>query len=157
MSDLHIDDFFQDAAKTLVLLYKQFPRKTMLYVEDVSGPDTPDEFGLHSPRHQACFDCFLWLADSGYFTFGELVRQEALDQAVLTHRGFLLLRSAFLEPAPPQENPDPLPAGVADERALTINRIRLELKHGTSFTLASTMRSILNQSRYFGEQWQGRP
>ena len=42
MSDLHIDDFYHDAGLILALLYAVFPRKTTLYVEDISGPDTPD-------------------------------------------------------------------------------------------------------------------
>lgn len=55
MADLHIDDFYRDAALILLRLYRTFPRKTILYVDDISGPDTPDEFGLHSERFQSCF------------------------------------------------------------------------------------------------------
>ena len=47
MSDIHIDDFFRDAAIALNRLYLSFPRPIALYVEDIIGPDEPDEFGLH--------------------------------------------------------------------------------------------------------------
>jgi len=53
MADLHIEDFYRDVAKIFLQLYAVFPRKTILYVEDISGPDEPDEYGLHHPRFQA--------------------------------------------------------------------------------------------------------
>lgn len=88
MHDLHIIDFCKDTAKTFIMLYKQFPVKTTLFVEDVAGPDVPDEFGLHSPRHNACFSTFIWLAESGYINYSQTIRQEAIEQAVLTHKAF---------------------------------------------------------------------
>lgn len=135
MSDLHIDDFYRDAAKILVALYGHFPRKTMVHVEDISGPDAPDEFGLHSPRHDACFQTMLWLAHTDYLQFEQTVRQEAIDQVVLTHRGFLLLNAPINQ----------------SEHTLAIHRIREELKKGTSTTLADLMRFLLAESRRFGE------
>ena len=134
MTDLHIDDFYRDAAKILVGLYHHFPRPTMLQAEDICGPDTPDEFGLHSPRHQACFQTMLWLAHTDYLKFEQTVRQEALDQVVLTHRGFLLLN------APTQT-----------DQTLAIHKLRGELKNGTSTTLADLMRFLLAESRRFGD------
>lgn len=150
MSDIHIDDFYRDAAKILVLLYNQFPRKITLYVEDISGPDTPDEFGLHSPRHQACFHTMMWLGSSDYLRYEQLVRQEALDQVALSHRGFLVLNAAL--PPDPVPNPDlALPEHLLKEEALVIHRIRQELKEGTSFSLADTMRQVFRLSRGLGE------
>ena len=64
MADLHIDDFYRDSAMILLRLYTTFPRKTVLYVDDICGPDAPDEFGLHSERHQSCFSAMTWLAES---------------------------------------------------------------------------------------------
>jgi hypothetical protein len=93
MADLHIDDFYRDVAKIFLRLYAVFPRKTVLYVEDISGPDEPDEFGLHHPRFQACFSTMVWLAEHGYLNFDDNIRQEALDQAVLSQKAFLLLSS----------------------------------------------------------------
>lgn len=150
MSDLHIDDFYRDAARILAALYSQFPRKATLYVDDISGPDTPDEFGLHSPRHQACFHTMMWLGSCDYLRYDQAVRQEALDQVVLTHRGFLLLSSAMPDiPSPPtsQEAIDVLPV----EGALVINRIRQELRDGTSYSLAEVMQKVMLMSRSLGD------
>ena len=144
-SDIHINDFYHDAAKALVVLYKHFPRKTMLYVEDISGPDTPDEFGLHSTRHEACFNTLLWLAHGDYLRYEHTVRQEAIDQAVLSHRGFLLLNAPF----PGAEQPADVPETLALEEQLTIHHIRKALKDGNSYTLAATMRMVMNCSRQF--------
>lgn len=89
MHDLHIGDFYRDAAKILISLYKRFPVKNALYIEDISGQDTPDEFGLHSPRHMACFSTAIWLAEEGYFRYRDTIQQEALDDVVLTQEAFL--------------------------------------------------------------------
>lgn len=93
VGDLHIDDFCKDAAKIMILLYRRFPTKTTLYVEDISGPDQPDEFGLHSPRFEACFSAMIWLQETDYITFSHTMRQEGVEQATLTHRSFSLLSS----------------------------------------------------------------
>jgi hypothetical protein len=141
MSDLHIDDFYRDAAKILATLYGQFPRKMTLYVEDICGPDTPDEFGLHSPRHQACFHTMMWLGSSDYLSYEQAVRQEALDQVVLSHRGFLLLSSAFAEAE----------SALPRDGTLAIHYIRQELRDGTSYSLAEAMQKIMLTSRSLGE------
>ncbi|SDZ75845.1 hypothetical protein [Microbulbifer marinus] len=91
LDDLHIHDFYRDAGRILLALFNQFPAPATVYVEDIAGPDTPDEFGLHSPRHLACLGAMTWLQQSGYMTFSQLVRQEAVEEAALSHRGFLLL------------------------------------------------------------------
>lgn len=141
MSDIHLDDFYRDTARILVALYNHFPRKTTLYVEDIAGPDQPDEFGLHSPRHLACFHTLMWLAHTDYLTYESLIRQEAADEIVLSHRGFLLLTSE-------------LPTGTtihasAPLQQLIIQRIRRELKEGTSTTLANLMHQVITHSRNF--------
>ena len=89
--DLQIDDFYKDAAGGLLLLYQAFPRKMALYVEDLIGREEPDEFGLPSKRHQACLGALLWLAEEGYLRFESTIAYDALDQAVLTEKGFLRL------------------------------------------------------------------
>jgi len=93
LDDLHIHDFYRDAGRILLALFSQFPAPATVYVEDIGGPDTPDEFGLHSPRHLACLGAMTWLKQCGYIHFSQLVRQEAVEEAVLSHRGFLLLVS----------------------------------------------------------------
>ncbi len=91
LDDLHIHDFYRDASRILLALFNQFPAPATVYVEDIAGPDTPDEFGLHSPRHLACLGAMTWLKQCGYIHFSQLVRQEAVEEAALSHRGFLLL------------------------------------------------------------------
>jgi hypothetical protein len=141
MSDLHIDDFFRDAAKILAVLYAQFPKPLLLCVEDVCGPDAPDDFGLPSPRHQGCFQAMIWLASAGYLNYGQTVRQEALDQAVLSHKGFLLLNSE-LPQAPHQFNPQH-DAQTPSLPNLVIHQIRDLLRHASSARLNQTMHLLL--------------
>jgi hypothetical protein len=93
--DLQIDDFYKDAASGLLMLYQAFPRKMALYVEDLIGREEPDEFGLPSKRHQACLGALLWLAEEGYLRFESTIAYDALDQAVLTEKGFLRLSRAI--------------------------------------------------------------
>lgn len=148
MTDLHIDDFYRDISKALVLLYGHFPRRMTLIVEDIIGPDTPDEFGLPSPRHEACLQALLWLAQTDYLVFESLVRQEALDQAVLTHRAFLTLTEYNHLPASDEASSTASPdegtnSGIGPQ---FIQRIRSELKHGTSFSLAAIMREFMARS-----------
>lgn len=148
MSDLHIDDFYRDAGLILARLYGVFPRKTTLYVEDISGPDTPDEFGLHSDRFASCFSTLLWLADTGYLRYDTTIRQEALDQAVLTERGFLLLCA-----------PCPLPSKVAFDASTplsvianaqtNIQQLRSALKSRSSIEIGQIMRFLLDHSRSY--------
>jgi len=93
VGDLHIDDFCRDTARILLMLYKRFPVKTTLYVEDISGPDEPDEFGLHSQRFDACFSTLIWLKEADYITYSSTIRQEAVEDTALSHRGFGLISS----------------------------------------------------------------
>ena len=136
MSDIHIDDFYRDSAKILLQLHGCFPRKANVYVEDISGPDTPDEFGLHSDRHQACFSAILWLAESGYIQYLDTVQQEAVDQASLTHKAFTLLASLA-----DGEDPQQMHCQT------NIARLRDTLKHGSSTSLSRLMHQLLMQSR----------
>lgn len=89
--DLQIDDFYKDAARGLLQLYQTFPRKMALYVEDLIGREEADEFGLPSKRHQSCMGALLWLAEEGYLRFDSSIAYDALDQAVLSEKGFLRL------------------------------------------------------------------
>src|SRR5690606_3537220 len=138
MADLHIDDFYKDAARILAQLYNAFPRKAAVYVEDISGPDSPDEYGLHSPRHQACFSAMLWLAEEGYVRYVDTIRQEAIDQAVLTHKAFVLLNS----PAPVSRDTDEA-ASALPERVSHIQRLRHAIAAGSSRALGAAMSDLL--------------
>jgi hypothetical protein len=133
MADIHIDDFYRDAAKTFVHLYAQFPRPVMLYVEDIAGPDTPDDFGLHSPRHEACLGAFLWLAQTGYLHYKTLVKREAIEDAQLSHRAFVLLNS----PLDAEDKP------LGEGQTLVISQLRQQLREGSSFSLATLMKVLM--------------
>ena len=143
MADLHIDDFYRDVAKIFLRLYSIFPRKTALYVEDISGPDEPDEFGLHHPRFQACFSAMVWLAEHGYLIFEDNVRQEALDQVVLSQKAFLLLASrSELQLFTPTAG-ESVSASVKEGSQANIMQLRSALKGGSSILLEKCVRYLL--------------
>jgi len=150
MTDIHIDDFHKDAAKILLHLYVTFPKPTQIYVEDIAGADEPDEFGLHSDRHNACFSTMLWLAQSGYIHYVDTVRQEALDQAVLTQKAFLLLTAmsdmADKHPKVKNENPP----SVKEEFSSNIHQVRLALKSGSSVQIRKIVQYLLRLPSSFG-------
>ena len=151
MSDLHIDDFYRDAAKILVQLYGSFPRKTILYVEDIAGPDTPDEFGLHSERHQAAFGAMIWLAESGYLRYADTIRQEALDQVILSHKAFTLLSARATHipaEAPGTGDNEALPASVLESSRTNIAQLRQALKSGSSTVIRQLVQQLMLASRH---------
>lgn len=137
-ADLHIDDFYSDAAVILLLLYSAFPRRVALYVDDICGPDEPDEFGLPSPRAQATFATILWLAEQGYLDFEAAVRQESVDQAVLTEKGFLALTS--------HTDASTCDAGrpATDEPSVLVHQLRQARLNG-SFALAEVVQAVLRR------------
>lgn len=165
MSDLHIDDFCKDIARILNHLYLQFPRKTTVYVEDIAGPDEPDEFGLHSPRHMACLGALVWLSEEGYIRFESTIRQEAVDQAVLAGRSFTAL-SSMAGRISDEERDDlgdglpedlqrtaangfgsDIPDSVLREQRTNINRLRLALRSRSSERLRIVTLDVLRQAR----------
>lgn len=155
MADIHIADFYKDAARILIQLYNQFPRPTLLFVEDIAGPDTPDDFGLHSERHQACLATMLWLAKAGYIQYESLVRQEALDQATLSQRGFTLLASRLPVVdvpglTPPGEVMDRVdqPAQEAATQTNGAKLLRQVLQSGSSMAIEQVMLALLHQARH---------
>lgn len=152
MSDIHIGDFYKDAGKMLSILYSSFPRKTTLYVEDISGPDNPDEFGLHSDRFLACFSTMIWLAEAGYLAFDSTIRQEAVDQATLTHKGFLILASRCTVYDDISDDNDPhseLPPSVLEDSHANIMLLRAALKHHNSIEIKKCMHYLLSNDLNF--------
>ncbi len=145
MADLHIEDFYRDVAKIFVRLYASFPRKMILYVEDISGPDQPDEFGLHHPRFQSCFSAMVWLAEQGYIAFYATIREEALDQVVLTERGFLLLSTRSTAPFDNLDKDENISPSVLEESQTNIAQLRLALKEGSSIKLKQCVSYLLSR------------
>ena len=151
MSDIHIDDFYKDVARIFLRLYNTFPRKTILYVEDICGADTPDEFGLHSERFLAGFSAMVWLAEQDYLRYDAPIKQEALDQAVLTQRGFMQLSSRstldFGDPAVAlAEHQQPLPPSVMAQSKTNINQLRNALRSGSSIMIQQCVQYLLSQN-----------
>ncbi|HWV10723.1 hypothetical protein [Pseudomonas sp. GD03944] len=127
--DLQIDDFYKDAASGLLMLYQAFPRKMALYIEDLIGREEPDEFGLPSKRHESCLGALLWLAEEGYIRFDSTIGYDALDQAVLTEKGFLRLSRGVPHAL---RDGEPLPASVRRVQATLAFQLRESLaqQHG---------------------------
>ncbi len=143
MTDINVDDFFKDAARTLTALYGVFPRRHAIFVDDIYQTEEPDEFGLHSDRYQACFSTLLWLGEEGYLRFEETIRGEAIDQAVLTGRTFTLLSSPA---APPDEDEaSDLPDLVRLEQATHVHRIKTALKDRSSKSLRQAMIALMSR------------
>lgn len=141
--DLHIDDFCQDVARILVNLHSSFPLKHAIYVEDISGPDEPDEVGLHSPRFSACLGAMLWLAEEGWIRYETLIYQEGIDQAVLTQKAFLVLsaQSDVLYADVPEQ-----PLLVKQQKATRIEQLRTALKSRRSTYINDMVQYLLSAS-----------
>ena len=140
MSDIHIDDFFKDAALTLNRLYAAFPRKIPVFVEDIAGTVTTDEFGVPGERFVACFGTLLWLAEEGYLRYDDTIRMEAIDQAVLTGRCFNVLTLPSRTDRPRDAS---IPVSVRNERSTYIHELRDALKSGNSVTVRAAMTGIM--------------
>lgn len=112
-------------------------------MEDLIGREEPDDFGLPSTRHQSCLSALLWLAEEGYLRFDSTIRHEALDQAVLSEKGFLRLSRtvATAQPADPA-----LPASVRRVRATLAWQLREALKEDDSERLARLGHLVFDNS-----------
>ncbi|MGQ7275066.1 hypothetical protein [Marinobacter sp. V034] len=150
MADIHIEEFYKDTAIILVQLYNAFPRKVTLYVEDIAGPDSPDEFGLHSRRHRACFSTMLWLAAEGHIRYDDTILQNAADQAVLTQAAFVCLntpaRDGRLSPELMNRipsSPEDAPPFIQSDMSTNIHLLRSALKDGNSSFLAEVVKAVL--------------
>lgn len=144
MSDLHIDDFFKDVSKILSQLYLSFPRKATLYVEDLVGPDQLDDVGMHSERHLSCLGAMLWLAEEDFLRFDDTIRQEAIDQAILTGRAFNLLNMPSEQAVTGDED---LPESIRVERATNVARVREALRSQSSARIRAVIGELLRQAR----------
>ncbi|MBS3803426.1 MAG: hypothetical protein KGY54_02685 [Oleiphilaceae bacterium] len=145
MAELHIEEFYKDAGVALAQLYAAFPRRINLFVEDIAGADEPDEFGLHSRRHMACFGALLWLAEEGLLRYVDTIRQEALDQAVLTHAAFTRLSgpasAALVASIAPEAATSTAPASVQADLSTHIHLMRQALQSGRSERIGRVVRA----------------
>jgi hypothetical protein len=153
MADLNVENFYRDIAEILNILYASFPTRTAVYVEDIAGVDQLDEYGLHSARHLAGFYAMLWLEEEGFVRYVNTIRQDGIDQAALTHKGFKKLSkiadSIFQLPASAEiieintRQSQQLPPSVAEERMVVINQMRDALRSGSSIAIGKVIQYIL--------------
>ena len=149
MADLNVEDFFKDCARVLDVLYRSFPTPTTVYVEDISGSEDTDEFGMHSKRYLSCFSTLLWLEAEGFIRYHEPIRQEAVDQAVLSNRSFTLLSTPRTTTgSEPMSHSAQVPASIAAEQRAHVAHIRSALKERDSVHLRYAVLSFL-------ADWQG--
>lgn len=129
--ELNIDDFCHDVGKILTLLHQVFPRPIILSVDDICGPEETDEFGIHSNRYLACFSTMLWLAEEGYLRFAETLRNEGIDQAVLSARCFAHLTRPRTEQLQPindnEDDPNRLPESIRLAQTSVVAQLRQAL------------------------------
>jgi hypothetical protein len=144
VSDINVDDFCKDTARALTILYATFPRPQTLFVEDLAGPDRVDEFGVHSNRHLACFGTLLWLAQEGCLRYADTIRQEAVDQAVLSGRCFVLLSTPVASAPLPPAAAD-LPESVRLEQQTHVSQLRRALEERSSSQLRQVVLALLSE------------
>ena len=139
-------------------MYEAFPSKSPLYVDVVAGVDDPDEYGLHSPDYTDGFFAMLWLADEQYIRYMDTIRQDGVDQAVLTHKAFLKLTQVSdpIYQATVYQTDDShvvgttqteeagSPPSVIEDHMLVINQLRHALRSGDSIAIAKVVRHILH-------------
>jgi hypothetical protein len=158
VADINIENFYKHIARILSILYSTFPSKTPLYVDDVAGIDNPDEYGLHSPHYTAGFFAILWLAEEDYVRFQDTIRQDGVDQVVLTHKSFLKLTqvsepiykatvyqtddSNIVSIVQPEE--ESLSPSVIEDQKLVINQLRQALRSGESIAINKVVNHILH-------------
>ena len=158
MADINIENFYKHIARILSILYASFPSKTPIYVDDVAGIDQPDEYGLHSPEYTSGFYAMLWLADEDYMRYSDTIRQDGVDQAVLTHTAFLKLtqvsepicnltacqndESNIVSIVQPEEIA--VSPSVIEEQMLVINQLRSALRSGDSISVNKVVNHILH-------------
>jgi hypothetical protein len=142
LDDLHIEDFNKDSARVLVFLYNYFPRKMEIYIEDISGPDEVDDYGLHSERHLSCMSAIIWLAEEGLIRYESLVKQESFDQTVLTKKSYTLLSNLVKKDLDPDQTSD-LPPSVLRSRHTRIAALKHALKSKSSEKLKAEILSFI--------------
>ncbi len=149
MSDIHIEEFYHDIGLILARLYASFPRRTTLYVEDISGEDTPDEYGLHSDRYMSCLSAMSWLKDQKYIDFECIVKQEAVDQVVLTEKSFWILANQATISLGDEPDLENLPPYIAQKSITNVSLLRRALKSQSSIKIGQIVFHIMEQSRAY--------
>jgi hypothetical protein len=96
MTPRHIDDFFYITSEVMCELYRAFPVRHILLVEDLSGPINWDITGLPDRKSRACFETLIWLAEHDLLAYRSVEpRDIGIEGAVLTQKAFVLLTGAL--------------------------------------------------------------
>lgn len=150
MADIHIEDFCKDVGRILIQLYNAFPRRTSVYVEDIAGDDSPDEYGIHGNRHMACFGAMLWLEEEGFVRYIDTIKQDAIDQAVLTHKAMTLLARVCIDTVIlnndltlNEEDALKLPPEIVQDKKTNINILRDAVTSGSSTRVSRVVQRLL--------------
>ena len=85
----------------------------------------------------------VWLAEHGYLTFEDNIRQEALDQVVLSQKAFLLLSSRSDLELTQVQAAEALPPSVVEESHANIAQLRRAMREGSSILLQRCVRYLL--------------
>ena len=153
MSDIHIEEFYHDIGLILSRLYSSFPRRANIYVEDISGEDNPDEFGLHSDRHLSCFSAMIWLEQQGYIYFENTMEKKAIDQAVLSEKSFLILSNQASISLNEPLDLEGLPHYAATKAMTNIALLRNALKTQSNINIGKIVFHIMEQSHQLGPNY----
>ncbi len=145
MFDIHIEEFFLDCTKILKQIYQAFPKNSNVYVEDISGPDQADEYGLHSDRFQCCFGAMLWLEKEGFISFESTMKQEAIDQANLSSKGLKLMSSICYDEYMNNITDTIHPKKEGLKGRPNIDSLKHIMKHGTSSQLALAVQYLIQK------------
>jgi hypothetical protein len=155
MADINIENFYRHIAKILSILYASFPTKTPVFVDDVAGIDEPDEYGLHSPHYTAGYYALIWLGEEEFLRYSDTIRQDGIDQVILTHKAFLKLTAVadpiYVAPAFRTDETNvvsiapaaDLSPSVVEDRKLVINQLRTALRSGDSIAISKVVTYIL--------------
>ena len=101
----------------------------------------------------ACFGALLWLAEEGLLRYVDTIRQEALDQAVLTRDAFIRLSAPAPETLtsefgiPEETAAGNLPPSVQEDLSTHIHLIRKALRGGNSARISQIMQATFFADR----------
>jgi len=145
MFDIHIEEFYLDCTKILHQLYLVFPKKCNVFVEDIAGPDQPDDYGMHSDRFESGFGAMLWLESEGFIRFESTLRQEAIDQALLTEKGLRLMATICKDDYINNLTDALHPKLEGLKGKPNIESLKHVMKHGTSSQLGLVVQHLIQK------------
>ena len=89
----------------------------------------------------------MWLADEGYIRYYTTIRQEAIDQAVLTSKSVVLLGTIATDMPTDLDTEADLPSFESQERLTLVEHIRRALKSASSAQLTQVMKTFFDMGQ----------